>query len=408
MAKGRIITGLDLGTATIKILVGLWRKSKEVEVLAQSEEPSSGIRRGVVINPSEVANLIRTSFKKIQEKINQKIDSVYVNIGGGHIFSTTSRGLVSVSRADQKISSEDVERVLAASQTLSLPPNREILEVFPKEFIVDGEKGIKEVLGMQGVRLEAEVLILCGFTPYLKNLTQAVLDAGLQIADIVISPLASSRACLTPREKELGVALLDIGAGTTSLAVFEEGDLLHMAILPIGSSHITNDIAIFLKSDIDIAERIKLEFGSCLFQSPQPPKTARGTDKKIRIEMDSGEPLIFSHKQLIEIIEARVSEIFGEINKELKKISRQGLLPAGVVLTGGGAKLPKIVELAKKELRLPCRIGKPQGFSLLQEDPALALVCGLVLKGVDMERESGFSGKGIGAKLKRIFKIFIP
>lgn len=403
MAKGHIITGLDIGSSSIKALVARKKpKGEDLEVLGQGEETSAGIRRGVVIDVSKVAEIISSVLKKVEDFSGQKIDSVYVNIGGAHLYCTTSQGLVSVSRADQKISEEDIARVLEAAQTFSLPSNKEILEVFPKEFIIDGEKGIKEPLGLQGVRLEAEVLVLCGFAPYFKNLTQAVLHSGFQINDLVASPLASARAVLTPREKELGVALLDIGAGTTSLCLFEEGTLIHLAIFPIGSGHITNDIAICLKTDIDTAERIKLEFGSCLLA-----KNDKG-DKQIRISGE--EPLIFSKKILVEIIEARISEIFDQCQKELKKISRQGLLPAGVVLTGGGAKLPKIRDLAKKELKLPCRIGLPQGFSPPQEDSSLATVCGLVLEGADLETEKriSFSERGIGAKLKKIFKIFIP
>lgn len=407
MTKPSLITGLDIGSGTIKaITVCKSKKESGLEVLAIAEEISSGIRKGVVINPAEVSVRIQAVLKKIEEEINKKIDSVYVNIGGAHIFSASSRGLVSVSRADQKISAEDIERVLQAAQTLSLPSNREILEVIPKEFIIDGEKGIKEVLGMQGVRLEAEVLILAGFAPYLKNLTTAVLNCGLQINDLVLSPLSSSRAVLTSREKELGVVLLDIGAGTTGLAVFEEGDLIHLTVLPIGSAHITNDIAIGLKTDFDIAEKIKIEFGTLSFQ---------GNNKKEKIELTEEETLVFSKKQLSKIIVPRISEIFKEVNKELKKISRQQLLPAGIVLTGGGAKLPKIKDLAKKEFRLPCRIGSPRGFSLTQEDPRLSVVCGLVLSGVDLETEktdwgSGISipEKGIVSKIKKIFRIFIP
>jgi cell division protein FtsA len=218
--------------------------------------------------------------------------------------------------------------------------------------------------------------------------------------------MSSARAVLSAREKELGTALLDIGAGTTDLAVFQEGDLVHLAVLPIGSAHITNDIAIGLKTDIDIAERIKLEYGTLFFQ---------GSDKKEKIKLSEEETLVFSHKQLSKIIEARTSEILKEANKELKKISRQGNLPCGIVLTGGGAKLPKIRELAKKEFRLPCRLGRPQGFSPNQEDPRLATVCGLVLRGLDLESEKGgwgggFSipGRGVGSKIKKLFKIFIP
>jgi len=405
MAKTRIITGLDIGSSTIKTLVAQKKPREEtLQVLSYNQKFSSGIRKGVVINIEEVSGIIGSCIKKAEEESRQKINGAYVNISGSHIFCTSSHGLVSVSRADQKISPEDIERVIQAAQTFSLPSNKEILEVLPKEFIVDGEKGIKEPIGMQGVRLETEVLALGCFSPYLKNLTKAVLNSGLQINDLILTPIASSRPVLAPREKELGVALLDIGASTSGLAVFEEGNLMHTAIFPLGSVNITNDIAILLRTDIDTAERIKLEFGSCLY---------RGVKKKEKIKGESlKEPLVFAQKVLVDIIEARVSEIFDQVNKELKKISRQALLPAGIVLTGGGVKLLKIIDLAKKQLKLPCRIGCPQGFSPSQDDPSLSTVCGLVLYGLDLE-EGGIyprfsSGQGIGARLKRIFRIFIP
>jgi len=409
MARAHLITGLDIGTSAIKTLVAQKSLNSELEVISQVQEPASGTRKGVVIDTEEVSNILENILERVKTETGARINSVYLNVGGSHIFSTSSHGLVSVSRADQKISEEDVNRVLQAAQTFSLPSNKEIFDVFPREFIVDGEKGIKEALGMQGVRLEAEVLVLGGFSPYLKNLTQAVLNSNLQILDMIPSPISSARACLSPRQKELGVAILDIGAGTSGLAVFEEGDLIHLAIFPIGSGSITNDIAIGLKTDIDVAERIKIEYGSCLLS---PPKASR---KKEKIEIGGLEPLVFSQKQLVSIIEARVSEIFDQVNKELKKISREKLLPAGVVLTGGGSKLPKIVDLAKKELKLPCRLGKPQGFldATLPppKDPSLATVCGLVLEGADLETErppSMFRRTNLLSKLKRIFKIFIP
>jgi len=313
--------------------------------------------------------------------------------------------MVAVSRADRNISKEDVERVLEeAAKSLFLPSNNEILEASPKEFIVDGVGDIKAAEGLQGGRLETEILVLSNFVPFKNNLTQAVLDSGLQILDIVPSPLASSLSVLSQRQKELGVALLDIGAGTSSLAVFEEGDLIHLTVFPIGSSNITQDIAVGLKTDIDVAERIKTEYGACVF---------KGNDKRERIEMEGEEPLIFSRKMLTRIIEARVSEIFDQCQKELKKIGKLGLLPAGLVLTGGGAKLSKIVELAKKELKLPCRIGKPSDFSGL-DDPGFSTICGLIIKGLGPEegRASWQTGgkflSGVGDKVKKIFKIFIP
>lgn len=405
MAKTRILVGLDIGSSAIKTIIAQIKPDKEkLQIILKNQAAVSGVRKGVVIKVEEVAEAIASSVKRAEGMIRKKINGVYVNINGSHLFLTSSRGLVSVSRADQKISQEDTDRVIQAAQTFSLPSNTEILEVFPKEFIVDGEGGVKEPLGMRGVRLEVEALALGGFSPYLKNLTQAVLNSGLQINDFILTPLASARAVLTPREKELGVAVIDIGASTTGLAVFEEGNLLQTVIFPLGSANITNDIAILLRTDIDTAEKIKIEFGSCF---------CRGTNKKRKIEGEFlPEPLVFSQKNLTNIIEARVSEIFNQVNKELKKIFRQGLLPSGVVLTGGGAKLPKIVELAKKELKLPCRIGLAQGFSPAPDDSSLSVACGLALCGLDFEEEGGSSrfgsGRGIGTRLKRIFKTFIP
>lgn len=399
MVRNYLITGLDIGTDSIKGLTCFKRPNlPELEVLAQEKMPAGGMRRGVVVNPEEVSKKIKKTIASLEKQAGQKIKEVFLNIGGSHISSLTSHGEVVVSRADQRISQEDIDRVFQNSQALSLPSNKEILDVFLKEFIVDGQKGIKDALGMKGLRLGIEVLLISVFSPYLKNLTQTVLDSDLQILDIIPSPLASAKAVLTPQQKELGVALVDIGAGTTGLAVFEEGDLIHLAVFPIGSSHITNDIAIGLKCEISTAERIKKEFGSCL---------TKGSRKIEKIEIaEEPEPLTFSRKMLGEIIEARISEIFDLIQKELKKISRQGLLPAGVILTGGGAKLPKIVDLAKKELKLPCKIGAPKNV----KEPSLSTVWGLVLQGADLVEESSFPGQGKGffGKLKKIFKIFIP
>ena len=407
MPRANFLTGLDIGTGTIKILA-VKKTENGLEVISQIEENSAGIRRGVVVDVEEVSNILKNAFSQLRGETGQKIDSVYVSIDGSHLFSAPSHGIISVSRADQKISEEDIQRVLQAAQTFSLPSNKEIFTSFPKEFIIDGQKGIKDVLGLQGVRLEVEVLALGGFSPYLKNFEKIVLNTDLQILDMVPSPIAAARAVLTPRQKELGVAILDIGAGTSGLAVFEEGDLIHFTVLPIGSINITHDIAIGLKLDVDVAERIKIEYGSCLLKGEKKTRL-RGKEK---IEIEGEAPLVFSRKALNEIIEIRTSEIFSEVQKELKKISREKLLPAGIVLTGGGAKLPGIVELAKRELKLPCKIGKPQGFQDLEEDLSFSTVCGLVLAGVDLIEESqpviSEFGKGISSKIKRVFKIFLP
>jgi len=340
-------------------------------------------------------------LNKIREELGQRIDQVYINIGGIHIFTASSQGSVVVSRADQKISPEDINRVIQDAQVFSLSPNREIISVYPIEFTVDGESNIKEPLGMHGMKLGVKILALGVFSPYLKNLTDAVLNSGVQILDIVPSPIAASKAVLTPQQKELGVAVIDIGSGTTDLAVYEEGDLIHTAIFPFGSSNITNDIAIGLRTEHDVAEKIKEQFGACIFRSGK-------RNEKIRLP-DQPDPLVFSSKSLSKIIGARTSEMFNQINKEFRKISRQGLLPAGVVLTGGGAKLSGIVEFAKKELKLPAKIGIPQTDNL-EEDPSYSVAWGLILSGIEEHsRENVPSfGQGIISKLRKTFKIFLP
>lgn len=412
MPKANIITGLDIGSGTIKTLSAFKKEGEEgLEVLSKVQETSFGVRRGIVIDVNKLAEIINSLVSKTQEDCGQKIREVYANVGGSHIFCTASHGLVSVSRADQKISEEDMARVLQAAQTFSLPSNKEILDIFPKEFIVDGEKGIKDPLGMDGVRLEVEALVICGFSPYLKNLNQALLNSGLQILGLTPASISSARAVLTPRERELGVLLLDIGAGTTNLSVFEEENLIHLAVFPIGSGNITNDIAICLKTDTDTAEKIKIQFGSCFSEKKEKKRRQKHQKlEKIKITgLNSEEPLAFTNKMLAKIIEARVSEILKEVQKELKKIGKVGLLPAGVVLTGGGAKLPKMKDYCKKELKLPCRIGIPRGFFPEIDDPAFASVAGLVLEGIDLSEErSPLPGEGILAKIKRAFKIFIP
>jgi cell division protein FtsA len=407
MARGNIVTGLDIGTHTIKALVAQ-KKQKDWEVLSYAEIPSFGLRKGAVVNIEETAKNIQMIISGVEKDCDRKISSVFVNIGGNHLYVTPSDGIISVSRADQRISKEDIERVKQATKAINIPHNEDVLDVFVKEYIIDDQKGIKQPEGLEGVRLEAKVLLLCYFQPYFTNLSQAVLNSKLQINDIVPSPLAAAKAVLTPQQKELGVALIDIGASTTSLVVFEEGELIHLAIFPIGSSNITNDIAIGLKTEIAIAEAIKKQHGTCMFPKTDKDKADQGK-KKIEV-FDKSSSLNFTKKNLVDIIEPRVSEILDLVQKELKKIGKQELLPGGIVLTGGGAKIPKIKELTKETLKLACEIGVPKQIIGLQEDPSLATVAGLALGGVDSGEEEGILGaaRGFSSKLKKIFRAFKP
>jgi len=401
MSSG-VIAGLDIGSHSIKMLVARPREeSGELEVLGFGEEPCSGVRKGAVINPEEVSKHIFALKGRLENISKQKINEVVVNVGGSHIFTVPSHGIVAVSRADGQISAEDVDRVLQAAQAFSLPSNKEVLEVFPQQFVVDGEEQVKEVVGMKGVRLEADVLAVCGFSPYIKNLTDAVTAADLEIVEIVASPLMAASCVLTPQQKELGAAVIDLGAGTTGLAVYEEGDLIHTAMFPVGSENITNDIAIGLRTEPHIAEQVKLEFGTC--------QGAKGK-KAEKMEAADGTTITFSAKMLSHIIDARVKEIFQLVNKELRKISKQGMLPGGIVLVGGGAKMPKIVEAAKKDLKLTVKTGTPIGIMSFHSDPAFLGVMGLVVGA----NESGYKkggiriGSGLLQKVKRWVRPFIP
>ena len=407
MAKNHIITALDIGTGETKALAAVKNNNtKALEVLGQVRHPSFGVRRGIVVKPEELSKIISEVLTQLQQEISQKIEDVYINVGGSHIFATPSSGSIVVSRADRRISEEDKSRVIQTAQNFSLPSNKEILNIFPIEFVIDDQGQIKDPLNMQGVRLEVKILALCAFSPFLKNLTAAVLEAGFQISDITPSVLASARAVLTPRQKEIGVCLLDIGAGTTDMAVYKEGDLVHLAVFPLGSELITHDIAIGLKTDPETAEQVKREFGACVL---------KGGNKKEKIMptqyQGNGEPLIFTRKMLVRIIEARVSEILGLAMQELKKLSSKGQLPGGIVLTGGGVMLPKIVELAKKETKLPVRIGLPYGITGLDEDPSFSTAAGLILEAANLENGGGampIFNIGLGEKIKKAFKFFIP
>ncbi len=401
--SSRIITGIDIGTGSVKAVSAMRNSdTSEFEILAKVQRPVSGVRKGVVSNVDEVSETISECVKDMEIQTNQKIEGVYVNINGSHMTTSSSRGLVSVSRADQKISSEDMDRVVQAAKAFPMSKNKEIIDVFPKEYMIDGVGGIKDPLDMQGVRFEAEVLIMEGFSQYLKSTTQSILDVGIQVNDLIPGILSAAKSVLSPKEEERGVAIIDIGASTTSMAVFEEGILLHIAVFPIGSNNITNDIAIGLKCDIDTAEKIKIEFTSCVTTK---------SDKKIEkvLSLESREEISFTRANLRKIVNARICEIFDLAQEELKKISKNELLPAGIVMTGGGSLLPGMSELVKKEFKLPCRVGNPSGFNPPIDDPRFSVACGLIITGYDLEDETGSRIFGNAKdKIKRFFKSLMP
>lgn len=378
MRKSDVIVGLDIGSGTIRTVVAVPGKERELlRIVGVGAVPSSGVRRGSVVDMDAAVRALLESISRAEGMSGIRVDHVVVALGGHEVFFRQTTGVVAVGKADGEVLEDDVNRVLEqARQSAPLSPNQEILHIIPKQYRLDDEKNIKDPLGMNGVRLEVSALLVGDASQHTKNIARALEQAGVGIGQTVVAPLAASEAVLGPRERELGVALIDIGANTTSLAVFEEGDLLHVKILPIGAGHVTNDIAIGLRTSIDVAEEVKIRYGSAL-----PGDIDRHEDIDLAAVSTKEEGEV-SRRHIAEIIEARLEELFHFVDEELKSVGRSGLLPAGIVLTGGGAKMPGIVELAKETLRLPAQVGypKPLGGVLDRvDDPEFATAIGLLL-----------------------------
>ena len=416
MAKDNLITGLDVGSTAIRIVVGQKdRLENKIKIIGAVESPAQGISKGSVVSAEDAISSLSAAFEKLERMVGQPVEHAWVGINGSHIVTQESRGIVAVSKTDGEIRAEDVERVIEAAKAVATPPNYEILHIIPRSFSVDSQLGIKDPVGMTGFRLEVETQIIQGLSAQIKNLTKCIYRTGKDVDDLVLSILAAAESVLTSRQKDLGVVVINLGGTTTSLAIFEEGDILHTAVLPIGSEYISKDIALGLRISIDTAEKIKVREGSCL------PKEFKKQDEVKYSEIGGTEEGTFNKKEVAEIIEARVDEIMEKVDKELKKIGRSGMLPAGVVITGGGAKLDGIVEVAKSKLRLPASLGYPQELvSSLDKvsDLSFSTAVGLVLWGAEMAKK----GRG-GLKLplanfksmdkavsqiKKLFKSFLP
>ncbi|MFH1867103.1 MAG: cell division protein FtsA [Patescibacteria group bacterium] len=407
-----LITGLDIGSTAIRAVVAQPNDGAELHILGLAEVPSQGIHKGVVTSIEDAVSAISSVWEKVERMTGTPIEHAWVSINGSHILAQSSHGVIAVSKADGEIKEEDVDRVVEAAQAVATPPNYEILHVLPRSFVVDNQAGIKDPVGMTGVRLEVEAQIIEGQSAQIKNLTKCVYRTGVDIDDLVLAILANAEAVLTKRQKELGVVLVNIGGSTTSILVFEEGDPLHTAILPVGSGHITNDIAIGLRTSIDLAERLKLEYG-------QAQASEVGKREEIDLSEISAEEGIINRRHLADIIEARLVEIFSLVEKELERIDRSGMLPAGVVFTGGGAKLPGVVEVAKREFRLPASLGYPVDIaSPLERVNDLAFTTAVGLARWGSETSSGRSGglrlgrfssiQDVTERMKQWFKSLVP
>ncbi len=377
MSRENIIVGIDVGTTNIKTVIAQDFQDVEIpRVIGVGVAPTSGIRRGIISDVEEVVKSVNESVEKAERMAGITVKTANVNVGGTEIGFQSSKGVIAVGRADGEVIEDDIKRVIIEAQNVALPLNKEIIYVIPQNYRLDDQENIKDPLGMRGVRLEMNALVIECSSIQIKNLTKSIHQSGIDINEIILEPLAASNAVLSRKQKELGVVLVNLGGGTTSIAVFEDGDLLHTAILPVGAGHVTNDIAIGLRTSIEVAEKVKLEFGSAI------PEEISKKEEIDLSQVDSQETGSVSRYHVAEIIEARVSEIFGMVNQELKKIGKVGLLPAGAVLTGGGAKLPQVVDLAKNVLGLPAQIGFPVNLGGMMnkvDDPSFSTVVGLVL-----------------------------
>ena len=372
----RTYVGLDIGTTKISCIIADTNGSSELRVVGIGNAPSEGLRRGVVVDLEKTVSSIQRAVDEAERMAGMPVKGVHAGIAGDHIRSINSRGVIAVSRKDNEIGAQDVDRVVEAAKAIAIPMDREIIHVIPQEFIVDDQDGIKDPVGMSGVRLEAEVHIITGAVTSAKNICRSIQRAGLKVHDLVLEPLASSHAVLGPDERDLGVVLLDLGGGTTDVAVFFEGSIRHTAIVPFGGANVTNDIAIGLRTPIDKAESIKIQYG-CALASLVP------SEQTVTVNGVGGRSdRAISRRTLASMIEPRMEEIFALANKEVKKNHFAELLGGGVVLTGGTSLMPGVTELAEQVFEMPVRLGVPQGLGGLSAnvaDPRFSTGVGLVL-----------------------------
>ncbi len=381
---GNMIVGLDIGTTKICAVVGEFHE-KGAEIIGVGTYPSVGLRKGVVVNIDNTVDSIQRAIEEAELMAGREIGSAFIGIAGSHIKGFNSHGVIAVK--GQEVSQEDVDRVIDAARAVAIPLDREVIHILPQEYIVDEQGGILDPVGITGVRLEAKVHIVTGAVTAAQNLIKCANRAGLDVVDIVFQPLASAEAVLTQEEKDLGVALVDFGGGTTDLALFTESAIKHTAVLGLGGNNLTNDIAVGLRTPSKEAEQIKIGHGSCL-------NSLVDKDQMIEVPSVGGrKPRLLSRHILSEILEPRVEEIFTLVDQEIERTGLKELLASGVVITGGSALLPGIAEIADQVFQLPTRIGYPQRISGLVDvvsGPMFATAVGLVLYGMEHQPQRKF------------------
>ncbi len=372
----RMIVGLDIGTSKVVAIVGEVGVDGGVEVVGIGSHPSRGLKKGVVVNIESTVQSIQRAVEEAEQMAGCQIHSIYTGIAGSHIRSFNSDGMVPI--RDKEVSPEDVERVIEHARAVALPDNQKVLHVLPQEFIIDNQEGIREPVGMSGVRLEVKVHMVTGAVSAAQNIVKCIQRCGLEVDDVILQQLASGRAVLMDDEKELGVCLVDIGGGTTDIAVFTEGAIKHTAVIPIAGDQVTNDIAVALRTPTQHAEEIKIKYACCLTQLASADET---------IEVPSvGEraPRRLSRQTLAEVVEPRYEELFSLVQAELQRSGFENLVAAGIVLTGGSSKMEGVVELAEEVFHMPVRQGIPLYVTGLQDvirNPIYSTAVGLLLFG---------------------------
>ncbi len=434
MAREQTVSGIDVGTSKITTVLAVLTDEGEARVVGVSTIPSKGLRKGQVVNIEEASSVISLSLEAAERMAGMSIGRTFITVGGNHISSMNSHGVVAVAEPDREITQTDVGRVIEAAKAVSLPSSREILHVLPRGYIVDGQEGVVDPIGMTGIRLEVDTHLVTGGATALRNLRKCVEDLGVEVAGMVFGGLASAEACLSDTEKELGIVLVDIGGGTTDVAIYVEGALSYSSVIPIGAINITKDLAAGLRISLESAEKIKLALG----ETRKVPtvteeevtvggKTSK-TDKGDEVDLTSlglpEELKTISRKTLIEgIIKPRLNEICTMVGLEIKRSGFGGMMPSGVVLTGGGAQTVGMVETARRNLAMPVHIGTPQKVTGLIDEimsPAFTAPVGLLLYGgaVGTKDRGMFAGigkltdrvqiKGIAGKMIELIKSFLP
>lgn len=372
----RLIVGLDIGTSKVLAIVGEVNPTGEVEIVGVGHHPSRGMKKGVVVNIESTVQSIQRAVEEAELMAGCQIHSVYAGIAGSHINSFNSHGIVAIK--DKEVGAGDVDRVIEAARALAIPADQRLLHILPQEFIIDKQEGIREPIGMSGVRLEAKVHIVTGAVSAAQNIIKCVRRCGLEVDDIILEQLASSMSALTDDEKDLGVCLVDIGGGTTDISVFTEGAIRHTAVIPIAGDQVTNDIAVALRTPTQYAEDIKKKFGCALTQLAHRDET---------IEVPSvGDrpPRKLSRQTLAEVVEPRIEELYGLVQAELRRSGFEDMVGSGIVLTGGSAKMEGMIDLAEEVFHMPVRLGVPQyvgGLRGVVQNPIYATGVGLVLYG---------------------------